>query len=710
MPPKIETAVDVKRIRRTFEPDTKAWNDDILDTPWDEIEPALSKHTVFAMKNVFFFSHATGVQKSAIPVLAQPGTSAIVEAPTGCGKTLAFLIPMLERIMLQCDNHVAQHKKPFLTRRIIGAVLSPSRVLAEQTFVVAKSLVARFPHNIHVALCDGVTENAAAVWEHVNKSSRGAGTILVSTPDDFKSFLEEHDRHLELLRNSKREEASVSKKLVAGSSTISEELLMEQDEETRKRYLAKLEQKRLALGLTSEQMSSRGAATTDEEVAVVMANDGCSFFLVIDEADVVLKAEEMRSTVEVILHDHLIPRHSVTVEATSQGPSAPKTKKAGQKRDRSSSGALQEVKAKIDIGLFGATVGLSAKVAEFVESCTGKLDTVFKNVLLRKKIDFVSQLSNRFIIFESHHLLHTLVHFLNLHPSKKHFVFFNSSAVLIFVKNLLCELAKGSRPVLFVDHIYAMYEEMKESTKFNEYNGFLQHQPTVLGRPAQEKKALTFAEEKNQHFQSGWKRDGRPPPGTGAILLCTDVAAFGLDVRDVDYVYHFEPPTSLRSYVHRIGRVGRMGMRGSSVLLLPCSAPDVSATRVEKERKATSNRFNTVTNTKSATGGIQTSVVDESSLDEAKALYLEQLCAHQKMEAHRLPPVAPITATIRATISRDPSLLKQAKQAAIALCRRPQPSDECQADEDDNLTAPASALENESWYDPLLAMESLLLD
>lgn len=62
--------------------------------------------------------------------------------------------------------------------------------------------------------------------------------------------------------------------------------------------------------------------------------------------------------------------------------------------------------------------------------------------------------------------------------------------------------------------------------------------------------------------------------GTGAILLCTDVAAFGLDVRDVDYVYHFEPPFSVQSYIHRIGRVGRMGLRGCSVLLLPCILND----------------------------------------------------------------------------------------------------------------------------------------
>ncbi len=49
------------------------------------------------------------------------------------------------------------------------------------------------------------------------------------------------------------------------------------------------------------------------------------------------------------------------------------------------------------------------------------------------------------------------------------------------------------------------------------------------------------------------------------ILVATDVAARGLDVSGVDYVYNFDIPQDSESYVHRIGRTGRAGHNGTSV-------------------------------------------------------------------------------------------------------------------------------------------------
>ncbi|MGX7051655.1 DEAD/DEAH box helicase [Leuconostoc palmae] len=49
------------------------------------------------------------------------------------------------------------------------------------------------------------------------------------------------------------------------------------------------------------------------------------------------------------------------------------------------------------------------------------------------------------------------------------------------------------------------------------------------------------------------------------ILVATDVAARGLDVKDVSHVYNFDIPQDPESYVHRIGRTGRAGAAGVSV-------------------------------------------------------------------------------------------------------------------------------------------------
>ena len=49
------------------------------------------------------------------------------------------------------------------------------------------------------------------------------------------------------------------------------------------------------------------------------------------------------------------------------------------------------------------------------------------------------------------------------------------------------------------------------------------------------------------------------------LLVCTDVAARGLDIKDVPAVFNFDVPFSAEDYVHRIGRTGRAGASGLAV-------------------------------------------------------------------------------------------------------------------------------------------------
>jgi len=51
-------------------------------------------------------------------------------------------------------------------------------------------------------------------------------------------------------------------------------------------------------------------------------------------------------------------------------------------------------------------------------------------------------------------------------------------------------------------------------------------------------------------------------------LVATDVAARGIDVRDVARVIQVEPPTDVDMYTHRSGRTGRAGKQGTSVLFV----------------------------------------------------------------------------------------------------------------------------------------------
>ncbi len=55
--------------------------------------------------------------------------------------------------------------------------------------------------------------------------------------------------------------------------------------------------------------------------------------------------------------------------------------------------------------------------------------------------------------------------------------------------------------------------------------------------------------------------------GEIAILVASDVAARGLDIHDVSHVFNFDVPMNPEDYIHRIGRTGRAGREGHSIML-----------------------------------------------------------------------------------------------------------------------------------------------
>ncbi|KAJ5329986.1 DEAD/DEAH box helicase (Sbp4) [Penicillium brevicompactum] len=145
---------------------------------WDTLEPPLSEWTLDAMGSMGF-TRMTPVQASAIPLFMQH-KDVVVEAVTGSGKTLSFLIPIVEKL-LRLDEPLKKHH--------VGAiVISPTRELASQIHQVLLSLL-EFHSDSAAAIKpaeEGAPRQKSSTMKVVPQLLLGGGT---SPAEDLKIFL-----------------------------------------------------------------------------------------------------------------------------------------------------------------------------------------------------------------------------------------------------------------------------------------------------------------------------------------------------------------------------------------------------------------------------------------------------------------------------------------------------------------------------------------
>jgi superfamily II DNA/RNA helicase len=74
--------------------------------------------------------------------------------------------------------------------------------------------------------------------------------------------------------------------------------------------------------------------------------------------------------------------------------------------------------------------------------------------------------------------------------------------------------------------------------------------------------------------------------GETRVLISTDLLARGIDVQQVSLVINYELPSQIDNYIHRIGRSGRYGRKGTAINLL-CNDDMRSMADIEKYFKIT---------------------------------------------------------------------------------------------------------------------------
>lgn len=89
---------------------------------------------------------------------------------------------------------------------------------------------------------------------------------------------------------------------------------------------------------------------------------------------------------------------------------------------------------------------------------------------------------------------------------------------------------------------------------------------SLHGKQTPKRRTATFAGF--THAQSDEGDTAGCADASTSVLLCTDVAARGLDLPDVDVVVQYDPPSDPKVFSHRSGRTARAGRSGRAVVML----------------------------------------------------------------------------------------------------------------------------------------------
>lgn len=400
----------------------------------------LDEEIIEVLTSSFGFPTMTPVQAAAIPPLLS-SKDVSVDAETGSGKTLSFLIPIAQSLLFGKDC-LSHRKRSKLVRAVI---ILPTRELAAQVRKVAVQLFSKLPGNIVPCLVIGGQvgpENWKKSELDVTKDQR----LIIATPGRLNS------------------------EILASSIVCS-----------------KLE------------------------------------FLILDEADRLLDM-------------------GFDVTLTSILSRLPKQRRTGLYSATQTAGVEELARA----GLRNP-VRIAVKVALKPSGPLTDSDEQ-QSVLNSTQRRIPSSLKSYYCLSAQEDKLIALGAVLAQRPCDKFIVYFLTCASVQFHSLL---------PLDNITRVVQQHMKSPTNTTNVRYNSGGENLTrkffTLHGKLPQKKRTRNLA-----GFSSS----------ENGVLLCTDVAARGIDLPDVDCVVQFDPPQDPDVYIHRAGRTARLGREGSSLILL----------------------------------------------------------------------------------------------------------------------------------------------
>lgn len=455
------------------------------------LSPILANHltTKLALKA------PTAIQKSAIPELITTDSDAFIQAETGSGKTLTYLLPIVNRIMslskLRPSADSETGKKETMTRHsgLYAIIIAPTRELSRQILSVMSTLI--HCKNGPQWIVPGVVIGGEKKKSEKARLRKGIN-ILVATPG----------RLLDHLENTESLDVSRVRWVVMDEGDRLMELGFE---ETIGSILAILEKKSKLPNGTPERSS--GVPAGEEALPKRRVTMLCS---------ATMKTNVQRLG-EISLKEALYI----------------KAEKSAEDEDVDGAGEGEK----------GFTAPAQLKQSYVV--VPSKLRLVGLNAVLKRA--FIRQTASPRVI-----------------------VFFSCSDSVDFHFEVFSRKTEGDTGNSSDSSSSDSEAEEKEtSPKDKKKKSKKPTNPATTSAPLLHPKLLlhklhgSLPQPVRTAALASFTNTKQP-----SILFCTDVAARGLDLPNVDLVVQYDPPFSKDDHLHRIGRTARAGREGRAIMFL----------------------------------------------------------------------------------------------------------------------------------------------
>ncbi|ORY72989.1 DEAD-domain-containing protein, partial [Neocallimastix californiae] len=484
------------------------------------LDPVLCYH----LKHKLSLEKPTNIQAKSIPYLLnqtkrEKGSpvdgDVIIQAQTGSGKTLTFLLPIISRLLSIDDDSVDR------SIGTLAIILVPTRELAKQIQQVMENLV-RLSGTIKNMEEDDEDENEGEDSDRQIKYKHWITPGIIAGGDKKKSekarlrkgvniLVSTPGRLLDHLQNTNSFDISQLRWVVLDEA---DRLLELGFEETIKSIIQLIQEK--AIYATRRKLPPKIVSVLPKRVQFIL----CSATI----------AEEVKKLAEYSLYNPKLIKDDSNEEENGEGVD-------GEENSN------------------GMTVSVPTQLKQSYVVTPAKLRLV---TLVTKLQSIIAKAPNK---------------------KAKVIVFMSCSDTVEFHHRLFGEY--NEKATVLDDEIRA--EEKKkqqQKNKGNNNSSSKKEEEKQNNDPSKKEKTQTYIIGELFKNTPIYKLYGNLPQAErtrifmeyskadNGILLCTDVAARGLDLPDVNQIIQYDPPCDFKDYIHRIGRTARIGRQGNALLFL----------------------------------------------------------------------------------------------------------------------------------------------